>query len=337
VTFRFKDPGATKVQLDLEGKDPFPMSKGADGVWTYTTEPLRPDIYGYSFDADGEGRLDPLNPSTKPNLIWQSNMVLVPGDPPEAWEIQHVPHGALHHHYYRSPIIGDERDYFVYTPPGYRPGTRQRYPVLYLLHGYSDTAYAWTEVGKANVILDNLIAQGKIKPMLVVMTLGYGIPGFASRTAEAFGNVDRTRLNYENYRRALIGEVIPQVEKDYAALKDRDHRAICGLSMGGAESLLVGLNDLDKFSYVGAFSSGGFAGKFEEALAGLTGATANSRLHLLWIACGKEDGLIRFNRDLVKWLKAQGIQLTSVETSGRHEWPVWRRNLIAFTGLIFQR
>ncbi len=335
VTFRFKDPGATKVELDLEGRDAVAMTQDADGVWSITTEPLRPDLYGYSFTADGEPRLDPLNPLTKPNLIWQSNAVLVPGDPPEAWEVQRVPHGTVHHHFYRSAVIGDERDFFVYTPPGYRPNSRQRYPVLYLLHGYSDMANAWTEVGKAHVVLDNLIAQGKVKPMLIVMPLGYGIPDFASRTSTPFSNPDRTKLNYENYRRALLGEVIPRVEKEYRALADREHRAIAGLSMGGSESLFVGLNDLDKFSSVGAFSSGGFAGKFDEAFPGLTGATANPRLRLLWIACGKDDGLVGFNRNLVKWLKGKGVQLTAIETPGRHEWPVWRRNLIQFTGLIF--
>jgi len=247
-----------------------------------------------------------------------------------------VPHGIVHHHFYKSATIGDDRDYFVYTPPGYSPTSRQRYPVLYLLHGFSDMASAWTEVGKANLILDNLISQGKVKPMLIVMPLGYGIPDFASRTGTGFREPDRTKRNYENYRRALLEEVIPQVERDYRVSSDREHRAIAGLSMGGAESLFVGLNDLDRFSYVGAFSSGGLGNEFDQTFPGLTGASANGRLHLLWIACGKDDGLVKFNRDLVKWLKGKGVQLTEVETWDRHEWPVWRRNLITFTEQIFQ-
>lgn len=336
VTFRFRDPGAAKVELDLEGRDPVAMTKDDAGVWTCTTEPLRPDLYGYAFSADGEVRLDPLNYLRKPNLIWQSNMVLVPGSPPEPWEVQHVPHGTVDHHFYRSGIIGDERDYFVYTPPGYSVHGHERYPVLYLLHGFSDTAEGWTAVGQANFILDNLIAQGRVKPMLVVMPLGYGVPGFASPFGQNFRDHDLNLRNFSNFRRALIEEVVPQVEHEYRVQNDQKHRAIAGLSMGGAESLFVGLNNVDKFAYVGAFSSGGLPGSADTAFSDLTSHEANSHLKLLWIACGKQDGLITFNRSLVKALRDKGVQLTAVETEGRHEWPVWRRNLVSFATQLFK-
>ena len=334
VTFRFKDAGASKVEVGVEGSDSVPMAKGAGGVWTLTTGVLPPDIYGYTFTSDGETRLDPHNPLTKPNLIWPSNMVVVPGSPPEAWEVQNVPHGVVHHHPYHSEVIGDERDYYVYTPPGYA-GMRGKLPVLYLLHGFSDMANGWTAVGKANVILDNLIASGRAKPMVIVMTLGYGVPDFATG-GRNFGDRNRTKRNYDRYRDALFAEVMPAVARDYRVSGDRVNTAIAGLSMGGAESLHVGLNNLDRFAWVGAFSSGGLGEDFEAEFPGLKGGTANKKLKLLYVSCGNSDGLITFNRHLVAWLNGKGINNTAVETSGRHAWMVWRRNLIALSERLFR-
>ena len=335
VTFRFKDVGATKVLVGVEGFDAVPMLKGAGGVWSYTTVPLPADIYGYTFTADGEARLDPHNPLTKPNLIWPSNMVVVPGSPPEAWEVQNVPHGALHHHFYHSGVIGDDRDYYVYTPPGYASG-RGKLPVLYLLHGYSDMANGWSAVGKADLILDNLIATGMAKPMLIVMTLGYGVPDFASPRGRGFADRSIVKRNYDNYREALLTEVMPAVARDYRISTDRANTAIAGLSMGGAESLYVGLNHLDKFAHVGAFSSGGLDENFDEEFPGVGGDSTNKKLKLLYVSCGTSDGLITFNRHLLSWLNGKGVKNTAVETSGRHAWMVWRRNLIAFAGLLFK-
>ena len=189
VTFRFKDPNAQAVTLNLEGAKPVPMTKDAEGVWTVTTAALEPDIYGYSFVADGVGLLDPNNSSIKPNYLFFSNMVHVPGANPLPWEVADVKHGEIHHHFYKSAIIGDQRDLFVYTPPGYDAKGKTKYPVLYLLHGYSDDASGWTAVGKANVILDNLIAQGKAKPMVIVMTLGYGAPEIVVRGGPGFAAI----------------------------------------------------------------------------------------------------------------------------------------------------
>jgi len=336
VTFRYRDPGAKKVELNLEGADAIPMTKGANGVWTYTTEALAPDIYGYSFTADGEARLDIHNPAMKPNLIWVGNMVTVPGDPPEPWEVQSVPHGRLDRHFYKSGIIGDERDYFVYTPPGYSAMSGPKLPVLYLLHGYSDMANGWTAVGMAHVILDNMIASGKTKPMIVVMTLGYGVPDFASPNRSGFRDGNIVARNYELYRKALYEEVIPTVEKEYRVSSNRTQRAIAGLSMGGAETLFVGLNNLDKFAYVGAFSSGGLANAFDTDFPAFDGAKTNKALKEFWVSCGTEDGLITFNRQLVTWLKGKNAKVDFHETPGRHAWMVWRRNLIEFSQLLFR-
>ncbi len=163
------------------------MSKDATGVWIFTIEPLQPDCYGYSFSAGGVDLLYPSNQLTKPNLLHVQSEVHVPGPGSLPWEWNQVPHGEIHHHFYRSAIVGDDRGFYVYTPPGYDPRLKQTYPVLYLLHGFSDDASGWRAVGRANVILDNLIAQGKAVPMIVVRPLGYGAPeilagGFASRT-----------------------------------------------------------------------------------------------------------------------------------------------------------
>ena len=181
VTFRFRDLNAKEVLLAREGAQRVPMQKDEQGIWTVTTDPLEPDLYGYSFVADGVGLIDPSNPGMKPNLLNTTSVVHVPGPLTLAWEINDVPRGEVHHHYYRSSVVGDDRDYYVYTPPGYDPGGKKLYPVLYLLHGFSDDASGWTAVGRANVILDNLIAAGKAKPMLIVMPLGYGAPEIVTR------------------------------------------------------------------------------------------------------------------------------------------------------------
>src|SRR6266853_801454 len=177
ITFRLRAPNALKVEVSVEGEGPAtPMQKDEQGVWSATVGPLQPDIYGYSLMADGVALIDPSNQLMKPNLLNTQSAVHVPGPGSLPWETNDIPHGEIHHHFYHSKIVGDDRGFYVYTPPGYEPHARQDYPVLYLLHGFSDAANGWSEVGLANVILDNLIAQGKAKPMLVVMPLGYGAP-----------------------------------------------------------------------------------------------------------------------------------------------------------------
>lgn len=335
VTFRFRDPNSKEVLLAREGASRIPMRKDEQGVWSVTTDPLEPDFYGYSFIADGVALIDPSNFLIKPNLLNTDSEVHVPGPSSLAWEINDVPRGEVQHHFYHSSVVGDDRDYFVYTPPGYDPSAAKLYPVLYLLHGFSDDASGWTAVGRANVILDNLIAQGKAKPMLIVMPLGYGAPEIVSRTGSGLRTPGLRERNYTRFRDALFTEVIPQVEKDYRVRKDRNSRAIAGLSMGGAESLFVGLNALDRFAWVGSFSAGGLAEDFGTVFPALD-ATANSKLQLLWIACGTDDRLIATNRKFREWLKSKDIRLTEIETPGAHTWMVWRRNLSVFGSLLFQ-
>ena len=334
VTFRLRAPNAVEVKLGLEGAEPVPMKKDDRDGWFVTTAPLAPDYYGYEFIADGERMLDPSNHLLVPNLLTPGNAVHVPGPLSLPWELNDVPHGEVHHHFYKSAVAGDDRDYYVYTPPGYDPVAKKTYPVLYLLHGFSDDASGWTAVGHANVILDNLIAQGKAKPMLVVMPLGYGTMEMIWHSWASWSHPDLRDTNFRKFSEALLTEVMPRVESEYRITKDRNARAIAGLSMGGSESLLTGLNNLDKFSWIGAFSSGGIPEDFQKDFPALD-ANANQQIHLLWIACGTEDHLIKVNRDFREWLKTKGVKATEIETPGMHTWMVWRRNLSEFAPLLF--
>lgn len=336
VTFRLLAPNAQQVAVNIEGQSaPLPMHKDETGLWSVTSPALAPNIYGYSFTADGSRVIDPANPTVKLNLLNLSNAVEVPGAAPMPWDQSDIPHGEVHHHFYHSAVVGDNRDYFVYTPPGYDATAKRTYPVLYLLHGFSDDASGWTSVGKANLILDTLIAANRAKPMIVVMPLGYGAPEILSRSGPSFSNASLRDRNMTAFRSALIDEVIPAVERSYRVDTDRNARAIAGLSMGGAESLFTGLNRLDKFSWVSSFSAGGMGDDYS-AVFPKADEKMNAELHLLWIACGTEDRLIESNRKMIAWLKGQGVTLTAVETPGMHTWMLWRQNLITLAPLLFQ-
>ncbi|HEY6269379.1 MAG TPA: alpha/beta hydrolase-fold protein [Candidatus Acidoferrum sp.] len=336
VTFRLRAPNDKEVSVSIEGvPKPLAMQKDDQGVWSVTTDPMAPDYYGYSFIADGVGMFDPSNHAVKPNFLYRASEMHVPGAASASWEIAVVPHGEIHHHFYKSGVVGDDRGYYVYTPPSYDPRGKQTYPVLYLLHGFSDDASAWTAVGRANVILDNLIAQGKAKPMLVVMPLGYGAPEVLFPNPGVFRDRSLTDRNFDKFREALLTEVIPRVEAEYSVIKDRNSRAIAGLSMGGSESLLTGLNNLDKFGWIGAFSSGGITEEFDKEFPGLD-AKSTEKLHLLWIACGTDDRLIDINRKVRAWLATKNVKHVDIETPGYHAWMVWRRNLTEFSSLLFR-
>jgi enterochelin esterase-like enzyme len=338
VTFSYKDAAAAKVTLALEGvAKPMPMVKDEAGVWRLTTQPLVPEIYGYHFEADGDTRLDPGNPHMTVNLINVSNMLFVPGDSPQPWEPTDVPHGTLDHYIYTSATVlglpAHQSAYVVYTPPGYDAKAEKPYPVLYLLHGWSDSELGWTAVGRANLILDNLLAEGKIKPMVVVMPLGYGDISFI-RDHNVWDDPATIDHNTNLFGQALLTEVLPRVEAEYRVSKDRNDRAIAGLSMGGLESLEVGLTHTDQFAWIGGFSSAVHNLGYTTQLASLDPKAAN--LRLLWIACGTEDHLIEPNRKFIAFLKTKDMPVTQIETPGLHSWLVWRDNLIHFAPLLFQ-
>ncbi|HZR64190.1 MAG TPA: alpha/beta hydrolase-fold protein [Terriglobales bacterium] len=336
VTFRFRAPNAQKVEIEIEGQTtPVPMQKDDQGVWTVTTDAMQPDIYGYSIVEDGVHLIDPSNQLVKPNLLDTESAVHIPG-PGLTWELNQVPHGEIHHHFYHSKIADLDSDFYVYTPPDYNGNSKQEYPVLYLLHGFSDDASGWTAVGRANVIFDNLIAQGKMKPMIVVNPLGYGDYDVIRRGWSSWSDKELALRNLSKFTDVLLQEVMPQAEGMYRIKRNRESRAIAGLSMGGAESLRTGLNHLDQFAWIGAFSSGGIdLQDFASEFPGLDASTAK-KLKLLWIACGTEDHLIKVNRDFKSYLKDKGVPFTDIETPGMHTWMVWRRNLSAFAPLLFR-
>jgi enterochelin esterase-like enzyme len=333
VTLRLRAPNAQQVNLELEGAVT-PMQKDADGLWSATTAALSPEIYEYRFVVDGTPILDPRNTDMRDNLQSPSSNLTIPGTPPEPWELQSIPHGVVEHRFYTSQVVlglfNNQSDYFVYTPPGYDAKAKRSYPVLYLLHGFSDAADGWSTVGKANFILDSLIASGKAKPMIVVMTLGYGNMAVLKPGRDP---VMRAQ-NMDLFEKALLTEVMPQIEANYRVSKKREDRAIAGLSMGGHESLFIGLTHTDLFAWIGTFS----AGLSGDAVAQLPKITAQKAdLRLLWMACGVDDALLKPNQAAIAALKAQGLAVTAIETPGHHQWPVWRDNLIHFAPLLFQK
>jgi enterochelin esterase-like enzyme len=334
VTFRLRAPNAKEVTLRLEATKVPPMTKDDQGVWSVTTEPLQPDYYVYSFNVDGVQVIDSGNPLIKRNLFNSESMVHVPGQD-LAWDVADVPHGVLHRHLYRSAIVGDDCPFIVYTPPAYDPNARQPYPVLYLLHGFSDMEDAWTSIGQANIILDNLIAQGEAKPMVIVMPLGYGNKQIMTGGWSVLRQGNVWQDSVEKFRDVLLKEVMPQVERTYHVSTDRTGRAITGLSMGGTQSLFIAFNALDRFAWIGAFSSGGLDADFDKTYPAVNEST-RSRLRLLWIGCGQQDGLLRVNQNLVDWLKTKKLNPTWVTIPGGHSFMVWRRFLAQFAPLLFQ-
>jgi enterochelin esterase family protein len=339
ITFRFTAPTAKAVDLYFEALTrPLPLQKDQQGVWSFKTEPVAPDIYAYSFVVDGLRVLDPTNPQIKYNLFATENLIYVPGPKTLPWEINDVPHGVLHRHHYRSVIVGEERDLWVYTPPGYDAASAQKLPVLYLLHGFSDTEDAWVALGRANVILDNLIAQGTAKPMLVVMPRGYGnrqviAGGWASLRTP--GGQKTLQASNAKFGESLLNEIIPLVEKNYNAAAEANARAIAGLSMGGTQSLLIGFGSPERFAWIASFSAGGLPDDYEQQFSGINDRL-KGRLKLLWMGCGSADGLIGDNRKFSAWLKSQGVLHTWEETPGRHNYLVWRRYLAHVVPLLFQ-
>lgn len=331
VTFRVLAPQAQAVAMKgLRGLPPQAMTKSGDGVWEVTVGPLAPDLYSYTFDVDGATFTDPRNRRLK-EWLNQESLVEVPGrvDPPIGR--QDVPHGGVHRHLVPSAVRGGDVAFQVYTPPGLDPA--KTYPVLYLLHGYGDEETAWLAVGRAHFIADNLLAQGKVGPAVIVMTNGHPVPLPGYNRVPDYG-----RRNHEAMERELLTVVRPFVEANYPVRRDAAGRAIVGLSMGGGHALGIGLNHPELFGWVGGFSSGVDAAGNDEQFAALLAARAagGPRPALVWIACGKDDFLIERNRAFVAWLQERKIDHEWHLTEGAHEWPVWRDYLAQFLQRIFR-
>lgn len=327
VTFTLTASKAAAVTLSGDwGGGRTAMTKDDKGNWTATLE-LRPQIYSYTFLVDGVRTLDPANTQLKLGRVITASSIEVPGTPPMPWEMRDVPHGQITTITYRSTAAADQRRLTVYTPPGYQPDQAAKLPVLYLLHGVGELESSWVQYGRANLIADNLLADGRMQPMVIVMPNGHAYKPGESPAAGA----RRTSV----FKEDLLETVIPLVEKTFNVKTGQPNRAIMGLSMGGGQSFSIGLGHLDLFSHVGIFSAGG---RDTEVMARLAAdpASANKKLQMLWVACGRLDrgfaGVQKLNDDLTK----AGIVHTFKPTDGAHDWINWREYLAETLALLFQ-
>jgi enterochelin esterase family protein len=362
VTFNLIAPEAQKVQITGDflpakkvefGGNTYDMPGVADlvkdekGVWSLTTEALKPELYTYNMIVDGVKIIDPLNVYNIRDINNLFSVLLIGGDArTDLYKVNKVAHGTVSKVWYESPTAGLSRRLTVYTPAGYETSGKE-YPVLYLLHGIGGDENAWSELGRAAQILDNLIAQGKAEPMLVVMTNGNisqeACPG---ETSEGF-KVPTMMLpkTMEGSFETAFPDVVNFIEKTYRVKKDKAHRAIAGLSMGGFHSLFISINNPDTFGYVGLFSAavdqqqnttnGGFPNIYADRNQKIDNLF-NKNPKLFWIGIGKTDFLIKNNNDLRAYLDSKNHKYTYLETDGGHIWRNWRIYLSEFTPLLFK-
>jgi len=340
ITFRYQNAAASKVTVDTDAvSDPLVMQKDSSGLWTVTTKPLPANYYNYTFVVDGVDQLDPMNGDATRNIVGLSSSVLVPGKPPAPWEITQIPHGNVTRHYLTTYIARglamNQEPYWVYTPPNYDAKRKGGYPVLYLLHGWSDYGDAWLTVGHANLILDSLISTGSVAPMIVVMPQGYGDYSFVTTPHDdAWKDPAKITGNLTLFSKMLTEEIIPAVNREYPIASGRENHAIAGLSMGGQEALIIGVNHAGYFAYVGGFSSALQHLDFHQQM--MDPGMARG-LRVLWVACGTgDDDHITENRQFVSWAKINKLPVVPTEMEGKHTWLVWRESLIRFTPQLFR-
>lgn len=335
VTFRLFAPKASEVVLMgspgiLEViKKPMPLQKDEKGVWSLTVGPLPPGFYTYGYAIDGGLRMpDPSNPNLEVRRWGATSLFIVPGTEKAVFEERRVPHGAVQVNFYDSPNLDTQRMFYVYTPPGYET-SKQKYPVLYLLHGNGQIEASWTWTGRANVILDNLLADGKIKPMVVVMPYGHVPREIKTVTSAppAAPGADSAAIEKE-----LLTAVKPMVESKYRVLTDRSHRAIGGLSMGAGQSLSIGLHNLDQFAYIAAFSGASNRAEWEKA----DPAALNQKLKVLWLGCGTEDFAYNGVKALDDTLTEKKVKHVWNPSGGGHSWPNWQVYLSKYVQLLFR-
>ena len=356
ITFRLNAPQAQSVRLsagDIPGLGQTGvMTKGENGVWSVTVGPVPAGAYRYNFNVDGVAVIDPRSPaiSESNNNVW--SVAYVAGS--EWFDTKNVPHGAVSKVTYYSTALQRDRRMHIYTPPGYEAGTG-KYPVFYLLHGAGDSDDAWTSEGRAAVILDNLIAAKKAKPMIVVMPAGHvngaGAPLGGTVPPSAAQGMPGIGPGPDPFANDFLTDIVPYIEKNYRVLTDRQNRAIAGLSMGGNQTLNIAIPHLEKFAYIGVFSSGiisggrgaappqsgPFAAVWEKQnLAALDNAVNKRGLNLLWFSTGKDDGLIPTTKNTVALLQKHGFNPVFLESQGAHTWLNWRDYLSQFAPQLFQ-
>jgi enterochelin esterase family protein len=307
------------------------MTKDDQGLWSITLGPVEPDIYPYCFVVDGIQVADPKNSWVFPNEGFQNSLVEIPDNAPQVHTIRNVPHGTVAYRYYYSEVLGT-RPLVIYTPPGYEKSTNENYPVFYLLHGTTDTEETWTKVGRANIILDNLIAEGKAKPMIVVMPYGRAFPVITRESGSL-----RNWENLQEFQKDFKNNIIPFVEKNYRVKTGPENRAIAGFSGGGGTSLYIGLGNPDLFAYVCGYAPGMLKNEFERnnAVPFANPELTNSRLKLFWLGCGKEDGLYSVLQEYIQVLDQKKIRYQTFYTSGGHTWMNCKKFLNETVRLLF--
>lgn len=336
ITFRYHAPTAKKVELHF-GEwfvKPQQMEMDSGGIWEIKIGPLEPQIYAYNFKVDNTWIIDPKNTNVKVGTMVYSSMVEVCSNVPRFDEIQDVPHGSLAIHQYKSSSLNMMRNVCIALPADYYINLDKAYPVLYLRHGGGDDEKSWSSMsGRAQVIADNIVANKEGVPMIIVMT-----NGMTDGTWAGGSSVEGMTL----LEQELINDVIPLVEKTYRVLPGQKNRAIAGLSMGGGQSVIIGLRNLDKFGWIGDFSSGLLSAvefNINEYVPDIlsNAKKVNKELQLLWIACGKDDPRYLGHINFAKMLERKGFKLTFHDVPGGHEWIVWRKELNAFLKEVFKQ
>jgi len=336
ATFRVLAPDAEKVEFEcqmFEGVKP--MTKGERGVWSVTVKPDQPDIYPYSFIIDGTKIADPNNVEIFPNEGYKASLADFKGPEPDFQDLQKVPHGKVSYTWYTSNAVGFDRPVCIYTPPGYDPASDKKYPVLYLIHGMTDTYETWFKVGKVNNILDNLIAKGLAEPMIVVMPYANPYPEMMLRGLAKMYNPMDTKLTTEEFTES----VVPFIEANYKVLTDADNRAIAGFSLGGRQALACGLGNPDMFHYVCAFAPAIFGPEISANFENGTYAPAaeiNEKMNLVWLSCGMSDFLYQSSLQLEKNFKERGIEHKTMYPGGGHTWMNCRDYITAVAQLLFK-
>lgn len=335
ITFRIMAPNADTVKLSSsdipDSMGGFLMNKKESGVWEFTTDVLVPGAYRYNFNVDGVSVADPINPLTSESNLNSWSLVVLPGD--ELMDTKDVPHGAVSEVTYYSETLGKFRRMHVYTPPGYENNSK-KYPVFYLLHGAWDSDDSWTTVGRAGIIIDNLIEKGEAVPMVVVMPAGHTAP------------INQGGFNMGSFVDDFNNHIKPYVESHYRVKTDRKNTAMAGLSMGGAHTLDIAIPNLKDYAYIGVFSSGVFSlgrpdqnqgPKYDEVNKAVLGdAELKKGLKVFWFGTGKDDFLVQTTRNTVQLFKDHGFDVVYDETEGAHTWLVWRDYLIDFTPKLFK-
>ena len=344
LVFRYLAPLASEVKLSGQFlKEPVNMQKDSSGIWSVTVGPIKPDIYPYNFNVDGVTVMDPANVSFFPNERFKASLADVPGDKPLIHAMRDVPHGTVTYEYYPS-VEGSTGSLVVYTPPGYNKNTSINYPVFYLISGTTDTEETFFKVGRTNLILDNLIAEGRAKPMIIVMPYGNPMARIAEQQGKPKPSDLMSRDGEDAIRRAklfetdLVNHVIPYVEKNYRAISNRDSRAIGGFSRGGGQTLRTAFGNMDKFSWICCYSAYLSTSEMESNFKQIGGnpKNTNEQLKLLWVSVGNDDFLYKSTVEFMDYLKSKDLKYESLITPGGHTWMNVKTYITETAQILFQ-